>query len=204
MKRLNRYSLESTKPTAVIAITTPVASIGHSGTPPMKATPSTIEHITIAEPRSPWTRQAPAANAASRIIGRRLRRTSLSTSSRRISRSAAKMTTASLRNSDGCTENGPTMIQALAPLTVTPAPGIIGSTISAEHSASSGTDSRRTNARLIRWASHSPTRPMTAHTTWRLKTWYGLRPRDASVAAEADSTITSPSMTNSETTTART
>ena len=44
------------------AAASPVASIGDSGTPPMNATASTIAHITIAEPRSPWTRQAPAAN----------------------------------------------------------------------------------------------------------------------------------------------
>ena len=45
-----------------------------------------------------------------------------------------------------------------------------------------------------------PTRPMPAHVTWRLKMWYGLLPFAASTAADADSTITRPSITNTATT----
>ena len=95
-----------------------MSTIGVIGTPPMKATARTIAHITIADPRSPCTRHAPAAQAATRAIGRRLRRTSASTSWRRTSRSAQNSTSASLRNSDGCTLNEPTVTHARASLMV--------------------------------------------------------------------------------------
>ena len=96
----------------------PVASIGDSGTPPMKATASTIAHITIAEPRSPCTRQAPAAHdadegdraQAAADVGEHVLAAH--------EQVGANTTSASLRNSDGCRLNEPTVIHALASLTV--------------------------------------------------------------------------------------
>ena len=167
----------------------------------MNATASTIAVITIAEPRSPCSRQAPAANAATRAIGRRLRRTSDRWSWRRTSRSAANSTRASFRNSDGCTLNEPTVTQARASLTVVPTPGTNGSAMPRPASTTSGIARRFTQLRCMRMAMIIPTRPIAAHVAWRVKMWYGLRPFAASTPADADSTMTSPSRTNSATTT---
>ena len=67
-----------------------------------------------------------------------------------------------------------------------------------------GTARRRSHTRLMRRATTSPTTPMPAHISWRLKMKYGLLPRCAWVWAVADSTITRPSMTKAVTTTAMT
>ena len=123
---------------------------------------------------------------------------------RRTSRSAAKITRASLRNSDGCIEKLPTAIHARASLTVTPSPGVNGASMPRPAMTSSGTDSRRSHVRLTRSAMTRPTVPRPAHISWRLKMLYGLRPFAASVCADADSTITRPSITNSVMMTART
>ena len=192
--------MENTKPSAAAPAASPVASIGDSGTPPMKATASTMAHITMAEPRSPWARQAPAAPIATRAMGRRLRRTSESTSARRTSRSAANTTRASLRNSDGCRLNEPIVTHALASLTVEPTAGRNGKAIPSPARTKSGMARRCTHARCMRIPTSMPTRPMPAHVTWRLKMWYGLLPLAASTDADAESTITRPSMTNTATT----
>ena len=137
-----------------------MSTIGVIGTPPMKATARTIAHITIADPRSPCTRHAPAAQAATRAIGRRLRRTSASTSWRRTSRSAQNSTSASLRNSDGCRLNEPTVTHALASLIVEPTDGTNGSAI-----AGGGQDDQRDRpagaptARCMRMAIEHPDEP---------------------------------------------
>ncbi len=177
-----------------------MSTIGVIGTPPMKATARTIAHITIADPRSPCTRHAPAAQAATRAIGRRLRRTSASTSWRRTSRSAQNSTSASLRNSDGCRLNEPTVTQARASLMVAPTDGTNGSAIPAAARAASGIASRRTHDRCMRMAISIPTSPKPAQVTCRPNTWYGLLPFADSTADDADSTITSPSITNTATT----
>ena len=166
----------------------------------MNATDSTMAHITMAEPRSPWARQAPAAPIATMAMGRRLRRTSDSSSWRRTSRSAANTTRASLRNSDGCRLNEPIVTQARASLSVEPTPGTNGSAMPMPASTTSGMASRRTHVRCIRMPTSMPIRPIPAHVTWRLKMWNGLLPLDDSTAADADSTITSPSITNTATT----
>ena len=65
----------------------------------------------------------------------------------------------------------------------------------------SGIASRFSHTRLMRIATIIPTRPIAAHDTCRVKMWYGLLPLAASTPADADSTITSPSITNIATTT---
>ena len=127
-----------------------------------------IDANTIADPRSPWARHAPAENTASNTTGRRLRRTSDSTSSRRTNRSAVNTTTPSLRNSDGWRLNGPTETQARAPLTLVPTPGTNGRTIAPASTARIAHDPLRTQARLIRCVNHSPTNPTAAQATCRL------------------------------------
>ena len=125
----------------------------------MNATARMIAVITIAEPRSPCASVVRPAKPARRMSGFKLRRTSDRSSLRRTSRSAAKITRASLRNSDGCIVKLPTAIHARASLIVTPSPGVNGASMPAPAITSSGTDSLRSHVRLTRRAMIRPTVP---------------------------------------------
>ena len=129
----------------------------------MKAMARTIAAITIAEPRSPCTRQPRPARAATIATGRRLRRTFDSWSWRRTSRSAQNTTSASFRNSDGCKLNDPKATHARASLTVVPTPGTNGSSIPRPATINSGMANRFSHTRLMRIATIMPTRPIAAH-----------------------------------------
>ena len=87
---------------------------------------------------------------------------------------------------------------------VTPSDDVNGRSISTPARPRSGIAARRTQARLTRRATTRPTSPNAAHALCRLNRRYGLLPRFDSVAADADSTITSPSITNRATTIAMT
>ena len=167
----------------------------------MKATARTIAAITIAEPRSVWTRHVPAANPASRSSGLRLRRTSDRSSLRRTSRSAENTTTASLRNSEGWIVNSPTAIHARASLSVTPIGGE-----RCEH-PDPGDDERgdreaaqphQVDAQRDDQAHHADPRPHQLAVEEEVR----APPRLAWICAVAESTITRPSMRNAVTTTA--
>ena len=155
---------------------------------------------TTAEPRSPWARHSPAPTPASSVIGTIARRASTTSSTRRARRSAASTTTASLRNSDGWTLRPPSRIHELAPLTCAPRPGANGRHIAITPSTPSGITSLRHIWYGNRAATTRLTRPSPAHMACLLKIRYGECPRLASVTADADSTITRPSITNTATT----
>ena len=172
------------------------------GTPAIHATDSTMAASTTAEPRSPWARQSPAPTPASRAIGTMARRASTTSSIRRARRSAASTTTASLRNSDGWRLKPPIRIHELAPFTLAPRPGANGRDMAITPSTPSGITSFRQIWYGYRAATTRLTRPSPAHIACLPKIRYGECPRLASVTADADSTITRPSITNTPTTAA--
>ena len=178
-------------------------SIGDSGTPAMNATD---EHDG-ARSRSPSRGRpgrgtAPAPTPATSVIGheaaarRRTARPGGGRGGRRGTRPAA-----SFRNSDGWKLNEPSATHALASLIVAPTPGTNGSTMppparSAERDGQRAPREVRDRA----CAMSMPTRPTPAHID--LAGEDAVRPvalAPTSVAADADSTMTRPSITNTAT-----
>ena len=203
MKRSIRRWLDTTKTRAAAADINVAPTIGTSGTAPMKATTSTIAAITIADPRSAWTRQVPAANPASRSSGLRLRRTSDRSSLRRTRRSAENTTTASLRNSEGWIVNSPKAIHALASLSVTPIDEN-GASIPSPATTRAGHGEPAQPQQVDAQGDEEPDHPDSRPHQLPVEQEERAPPRCAWAWAVAESTITRPSMRNAVTTTART
>ena len=117
----------------------PAASSGVSGVPPMNATASTMVASTMAEPRSPWSSTTSEARASMIMSGRNVARRSPMRSARRARRSAAYTSRTSLSSSEGWKPNGPRSNHALAPLTLTPNPGMATAMFSANTTSRPGT-----------------------------------------------------------------
>ena len=142
----------------------------------MKATTNTIDASTIAEPRSLCTRHKPLPTMATSITGTSVRDGSPISSLRLASRLAQYSRTDSFKNSDGWSENGPIATQALASLTLSPMPGMNGSSIIPHETSRAGRTRRRQKWYGTRMPIHRPTNPSPAHITCLLKIRYGEWP----------------------------
>ena len=114
---------------------------------------------------------------------------------------AASASVASFSTSDGWKLSEPTVTHAVAPLIVAPTCDVNGNTIPAAARIANGTMNGRQRRYGTLTATSMPTRPKPAHISCREKIRYGELPLPTSVAADDESTITRPSMTNTATTT---
>ena len=167
----------------------------------MKATASTMAHITIADPRSPWARQAAAARPAtsddrpqaSADVGEDVLPAGQQVGGEQDESQLEELRRLQAEDAEGT--------HAWASLTVAPTPGRNGSAIPAPASTSRGMASRRTQTRCMRMPDEQPDETDAAHDHLAVEDVVRAVALGRLDRADADSTMTRPSMTNTATTT---